>query len=317
MTVTQIKNEDFTGTYDQVRTQLLKDENISAVNSAFGGAVQYYSDELPTKNPNAIVKNGQANESFIAVDQMYNTIQGRLNASIGYEQMLNKVTKDNWDLLIEGEYDQALSANINNGVPQIMIRDERNPDRITKMDEEDYIKLYVRAAEQNNIKSKDYYEGQGYKNEEGGYDYTYATMLPEFAADAIDYGLTKITGGLYDGIIFNKVEAAKDAREQYAIQEQALNNTFNEFYNVQAGGARIFQPFSADAFFRGVDLQDMTSSELFTYRGYQETFNVNTIGSDQDAAMMLKNAVTQYNMTQAQQHHGLLIHIVRPYHCFV
>jgi len=306
MSITLSNGEEFTGTYDQVKTQLLKDENISAVDSAFGSAVQYYSDQLPTKNPNAIVKNGQANESFIAVDQMYNTIQGRLNASIGYEQMLNKVTADNWNLLVDGRYDQTLSKNLDGGIPQIMLKRGNGKDEMVRLSEEDYVNLYVERAKNKQISSKDYYEGQGYKEKDGSYKYTYATMLPEFVAEGFDEFMTWATSDLprplqYDGVIFNMVEAANDAREQYSIQNKALNNTFNEYYNTQAGGARIFQPFSADAFFRGVDLKDMTSSELFTYRSYEETFNVNTIGSDQDAAMMLKNAVTQYNMTPEQE----------------
>ena len=281
----------FKGTYDEIKAKLNEEGNENLVDLNYDNAVKILTNKLPTNNPKAL-----ESPELIQAYSMYNTIQGRQNKSIAYEKSLNTVLAKNYDLLKVGttKQGQQLKKQIDANIPELVITSQLDDTKRAVLSKDDFVELYLKRAKAGQIEGKNYKEGRGRRNDKGEYEYISATIFPE-VADWID---EKIDEKIFGDIIFLEKDARKDAEAAYKVQYDLLNQSIDGTLNVnEMGGSRTFQPFSAEAVFRGIPLDEMNESNLFTYQGYGATFNVNTIASDKKAQEMIFNFKRQYDMS--------------------
>ncbi len=297
MTIKLGDGTDYTGSYDQVRAQLLqKDENGNLTN---GSAIsKLYKDSklklesLPETNPKA-----SELPAYIALTGAQENIRERESASMNYEETYNQVLFDNMQRLKTIDA-VGIKGEINNGVPSIVTIDHpavlsgevdavsraAGPNQPRLLSRTEFQDAYVSRVKKNKILGLD---DDAYTRLEKRYD-----VSTSMTKGATGYGHT------YKWVrVFQEDDARKEAGRLYDDQYAALGGSLNETVNTaMAGGQRATQPFSADAYFRGIPLDQMNASELYTYRGYEETFNVEKL-DDPDAVSMLMNLVKQHNET--------------------
>jgi hypothetical protein len=306
MTIKLADGKDFTGSYDQVRNELLrKDEsgnlvNQSAISNLYTSSKQTL-EKLPEINPSA-----SKSEAYINAINRLEGITSRQSISLDYEKTYNKVLAENFDRVLaitDAKGVKSVTEAIKNGVPSIIKSEgygvggswdegaediktyRKNPKLLSKQEFIDSYISKVKAGKINGLDSDAYVETRT--------EYDFSAGMVVRTADGMDYPKKRVTS-------FNTAAARKEAEELYNEQYAILNTSINEGFNTNsAGGARVTQPFSADAFFRGVPLDNMNASDLFTYRGYQETFSINNLNPS--SVDMLKNLVKQYNETSSQQ----------------
>lgn len=281
----------FKGTYDEVKAKLNEAGNENLLDLNYDNAVKTLTNKLPSNNPKALESPG-----LVDAYSMYNTIQGRQSKSIAYEKQLNTVLGKNYDLLKVGTTKQGkeLVRQIDANIPELVITSKRDDTKRALLSKDDFVNEYVKRAKVGSIKGKDYIEGRAGRNDDGTKDVIELTMLPEVA----DYLSRKTDKYIFGDTIFVEKDAIKDAEEAYELQYNLLNQSLDGTLNVnEMGGSRTFQPFSAEAVFRGIPLDEMNESNLFTYQGYGATFSVSTIGSDKKAQEMIFNFKRQYDMS--------------------
>lgn len=281
----------FKGSYDQIKAKLSEEGNENLVDLNYDNAVKTLTNKLPANNPKAL-ESPQLVEAY----SMYNAIQGRQSKSIAYEKSLNKVLGKNYDLLKVGttkggaELVRQLEANI----PELVITSKNNDTQRAVLSKDDFVAEYLKRAKNGQIVGKDYIEGRNGRNDDGSRSVIQISMFQ----GAADYLQEKTDKYIWGDTIFVETEAKKDAEEAYKLQYNLLNQSIDGTLNInEMGGSRTFQPFSAEAVFRGVPLEEMNESNLFTYQGYGATFNVNTIARDKKAQEMIFNFKRQYDMT--------------------
>lgn len=304
MTIKLADGKDFTGSLDQVRQELLrKDENGRLVNQSvistlYSNAKQTL-EKLAETNPSAF-----KSEAYVSAVNRLEGITARQSMSAEYEKTYNKILAENFDRVrtmtgVKGISD--INKAIENGVPSIISSQgysvggswadgQENKTTTTRINprllsKEEFQDIYVEKVLNGSIK------GVNKKT------YTKPIYGP------INTNLT--IGGLatsptIKGYGFDEGSARAKASKLYDEQYAVLNQSINEGFNTDAaGGQRVTQPFSADAFYRGVALENMNASDLFTYRGYQETFSLSSL-SNPGTVDMLANMVRQYNETPSQ-----------------
>jgi hypothetical protein len=305
MTVKLADGSDFTGSYDQVRRELLKKDesgnlvNSSAISTLFSTSKQTL-ERLPETNPTA-----SRSESFLSVTSALENITARESMLIDYENTYNKVLSENFERIKASGLGDAKNINeaLEKGVPSIIASDgygvggsgaegsegitttRINPRLLSK---KEFTDLYIEKVKAGKIKDLD---SDAYMETRTEYDFSRG--MTARTADGPDYPKKRIT-------YFDTEAATEEAGELYDEQYEILNSSINEGINVSmAGGSRLTQPFSADAYFRGIELDEMNASDLFSYRGYEETFSVNSMNSG--TVDMLSNMVRQYNETGSAQ----------------
>lgn len=298
MTIKLADGTDFTGSYDQVRAQLLqKDENGRLIN---GSAIStLYKDSklkletLPETNPKA-----SELPAYVTLTGAQENIRARESMSLNYEETYNQVLFDNMQKLKQIE-SAGIKDEINAGVPSIVTMDhpavlsgqvdavtgaggsELKPRLLSRTEFQD---AYISRVRNNRISGLD---DDAYMRTEKRYDVN-SGMRKSFGE--LEFNYRYVT-------YFDEDAARQEADKLYDEQYSALGGSLNEAVNTEmTGGARATQPFSADAYFRGIPLDEMNASELYTYRGYQETFNVENL-NDADTVSMLMNLVKQHNET--------------------
>lgn len=307
MTVKLANGKDFTGSIDQVRQELLRrDENGSIVNQSairtlYSEAKQTL-EKLPDTNPLAAKGDG-----YVSAINRLEGITARQSMSADYEKTYNKILAENFDRVramtgVEGVKD--INESIKNGVPSIVSSqghvvggswDDGQENKISTtrinpklLSKREFTDLYISKVRAGQIKNLD---SDAYMSTRTEYDFS--AGMTSRGPDGPDYPKRRVT-------YFNIEAATEEARELYDAQYSVLNQSINEGFNTDAaGGKRVTQPFSADAYFRGVPLENMNASDLFTYRGYQETFSLASL-SDPGTVDMLANMVRQYNETPSQ-----------------
>lgn len=307
MTIKLADGKDFTGSLDQVRQELLrKDENgrfvnQSAISTLYSNAKQTL-ENLSETNPSAF-----KSEAYVSAVNRLEGITARQSMSAEYENTYNRVLSENFDRVramtgVKGVSD--INESIENGVPSIVssqgtvvggswAEGQENETSITRINpkilsKQEFIDLYinkVRAGQINNLDS------DAYMSTRTEYDFSAGMVVR--GPDGFDYPKKVVR-------YFDIEAATEEAGQLYDAQYSLLNQSINEGFNTDAaGGQRVTQPFSADAFYRGVALENMNASDLFTYRGYQETFSLSSL-SNPGTVDMLANIIKQYNETPSQ-----------------
>lgn len=296
MTVKLADGTDYTGSYDQVRAQLLqKDENGNLVNSSAISTLYKDSklklETLPETNPKA-----SELPAYVALTGTQENIRARESMSMNYEETYNKVLYDNMQRLkkISGA---GIGDEILAGVPTIVTNAHPavlsgEVDAVTSPQEfkprllskKEFADAYVSRVRNGAISGL---PDDAYMVREKRYRAT-THLVKSFG---------EYTAPSYYVKYFDEDAARKEAGKLYDDQYKALGGSLNETVNTAlAGGQKATQPFSADAYFRGIPLDQMNASELYTYRGYEETFNVENLDNP-DAVGMLMNLVKQHNET--------------------
>ena len=282
MTITLSDGTDFTGSYDQVREQLLMtDENGRYVNASAIGTLYRKSkldfESLPNTNPTAL-----EHESFLTASSSLDNITARESLSLQYDKTYNQVLLDNFERALEiTEADgiKELRENFQAGAPRII---QNTPSGPQLLSEDEYVVAMTNMIKNGQIANKDIE------------DYM-VTVFP-----GSTYGEGAISRGINPTVTARRVldeEAIEEAaRKMYNEQYAILNSTIDESFAMNYTGGQGMQPFSADAYFRGVSLGDMTASDLFTYRGYQDSFSLSRMNNPSSVSM-LANLVRQYNET--------------------
>ena len=298
MTIKLADGTDYTGSYDQIRSKLLeKDESGTLVNSSAISTLYKDSklklETLPETNPKA-----SELPAYVALTGAQENIRARESMSMNYEETYNQVLYDNMQRL------KAIDAvgikdEIRSGVPSIVTTDPPavlsgkvdavsggggQPFKPRLLSKKEFEDAYVSRVKNGAISGLD---DDAYMVTEKRYRAT--TQLVKSAGD--------FSAPSYYVTYFDEDAARKEAGKLYDDQYKALGGSLNETINTDmAGGQRATQPFSADAYFRGIPLDQMNASELYTYRGYEETFNVENLDNP-DAVSMLMNLVRQHNET--------------------
>jgi hypothetical protein len=299
MTIKLADGTDYTGSYDQIRSKLLeKDESGTLVNSPAISTLYKDSklklETLPETNPKA-----SELPAYVALTGAQENIRARESMSLDYEETYSQVLFDNMKRIRTTDKGKEINSQLNNGVPSIITADpkavllgqvdavsgaggsEFKPRLLSKTEFQD---IYVSRVRNKAIRGID---DDAYMVRERRYDAS--TSMRKGAGGDFTHNYTYVT-------YFDEDAARREADKLYDDQYAALGGSLNEAVNTSLGGARVTQPFSADAYFRGVPLDQMNASELYTYRGYQETFNVENLNNP-DAVSMLMNLVKQHNET--------------------
>lgn len=307
MTIKLTDGKDFTGSLDQVRQELLrKDENgrlvnQSAISTLYSNAKQTL-ESLPETNPSAF-----KSEAYVSAVNRLEGITARQSMSAEYEKTYNRVLAENFDRVrtmtgVKGISD--INESIENGVPSIVSSqgygvggswgdDQENKTTITRINpkllsKQEFTDLYISKVRAGQIKNLDSDAYMSTRTE-----YNFSAGMVSRGPDGPDYPKRRVR-------YFDIEAATEEAGELYDAQYSVLNKSINEGFNTDAaGGQRVTQPFSADAFYRGIGLENMNASDLFTYKGYQETFSLSSL-SNPGTVDMLTNMVRQYNETPSQ-----------------
>lgn len=304
MTIKLADGKDFTGSYDQVRSELLrKDESGDLVNQSAISNLYITSkktlEKLPEINPSA-----SKSESYTAAVNRLEGITARQNMSSEYEKTYNNVLAENFERVLaitDAKGVKSVNKAIESGVPSIIKSegygvggswDEGTEDKTFKrinpklLSKQEFIDSYISKVKSGQIEGLD---SDAYVETRMEYDLSRGRSAR--TADGPDYYRRSVTS-------FNTKAAEKEAGKLYDEQHAILNTSINEGFNTSTADD-ITKPFSADAYFRGVPVENMNASDLFTYKGYQETFSVNNLNSS--SVDMLKNLIKQYNETPNQQ----------------
>ena len=313
ITVELSNGDSFTGTSTQVKDELLKPKNVQALNKLYADSFKDFTELSKTNKPALRLSNGQSatgNEILrLPVYQQLalqtSKISTLTDQMISFDKLSKREIAKNWETA------QSISAiglgeNIKKGTPSIVVLDGNERGEVLPKDE--FIKNYIQAARNNQIKDVDLYEGRGLRskpseagpdgssNEEGSYRwYDYINVIGR--------PLTRMTDAIAGDLVFDVGEARSKAEEAYDKQYKILNNTLNETYSMRYDTERkgLFQPLSADAYFRNVSLDEMNASNLYSYGGYKETFQVENVATNPRAAEMVENLYRQYTSLSPQQ----------------
>lgn len=307
MTIKLADGKDFTGSYDQVRSELLrKDESGNLVNQSAISNLYTTSKQtlvgLSEINPSA-----SKSEAYMSAINTLDGITGRQSVSLHYDKTSNKILAENFDRVLaitDAKGIKDVNKAIESGVPSIIKSegygvggswDEGTEDITVKrinpklLSKQEFIDSYISKVESGQIEGLD---SDAYV--ETRMEYDFSKGMTARTADGPEYPKRKVT-------FFNMKAATKEAEELYDEQYAILNSSINEGFNTDvASGVKVTKPFSADAFFRGVSPDDMNASNLFTYRDYQETFSLSK-STNPSTVDMLVNLFRQYNETPSQQ----------------
>ena len=301
MTVELSNGDSFTGTSTQVKDELLKPENVQALNKLYADSFKDFTELPKTNKPALRLSNGQSatgNEILrLPVYQQLALQTSKIDTLtdhlISFDKLSKKEIAKNWETA------QSISAiglgkNIKKGTPSIVVLD--GDERGDVLPKDEFIKLYVDKARAGKIDDADYIEGRGNRDDSGR-----ATVVgPGPLSNYLDELTDKY---IFGDVIFSEKAAKEGAEEAYDKQYKILNNTLNETYSMRYDTERkgLFQPLSADAYFRNVSLDEMNASNLYSYGGYKETFQVGNIATNPKAAEMVENLYRQYTSLSPQQ----------------
>jgi len=275
----EINGKTETGNIKQITKLLNKPENAAELENLYKKSFGELT-ELNKTNPGVLTSPG-----YNSLVQLSDRIAGETDQLLHWDKVSKETIQKNWDA---SKTISSLStkAATDAGVPEIV-------NNGTVLEEEEFIERYIAKAKKGSIKDADYIEGRGRRDDKGNNTYQAATIFPGIA----DYMDEKIDEYVWGDTIFVENEAREDAKKYYAQQRQVLNSTLNESYNAQGLDPenKLFQPLSADAYFRGVQLDDMNASNLYTYGGTKSTFSINSIAVNPEVYTDLKNLVDQFN----------------------
>lgn len=327
MTVQLDDGSTFTGDLDKVKQELLRrDEsgnyvNGKALDAAYQNAVNIY-DKAEQDNPLLY-----RSQEYTQLQDVYEEINARKDKLLEWRRVEGQVLAESAEklrslanteikgfsdndvpLIVESDKDRAIEtirkeadvtidqaqgayANANRGGSDLT-----NGKLLT---EDEYIEKFVEAAQNRVMKNTDgFYEGRGLRTDNG-------FMLPSLANPAGQYlmhGIKRLYDAATGDIVFDREEAVNEARDVYQKQLEILNQAMDGSINASVfEGQREFQPLSADAYFRNVPLEEMTASDVQTYYGYQETFQINNLAQNPEARDMFANLYRQYSQTEESQ----------------
>lgn len=260
----EINGKTETGNIKQITKLLNKPENLKDLENLYKKSFGELT-ELNKTNPGVLTSPG-----YNSLVQLSDRIAGETDQLLHWDKVSKETIQKNWDAANEVS-SISLKKTLSKGVPSIVTNG-------VVLAEEEFIAQYVAKAEAGKI--------EGSKHRSLQYDFDGGMVARTM--DGPDYAKT---------MQFDKREATNTAKKYYADQKQVLNSTLNESYNAQGidPDNKLFQPLSADAYFRGVQLDDMNASNLYTYGGTSNTFSVSSIAVNPEVYTDLKNLVDQYN----------------------
>lgn len=284
MTVS-INGKDVTGDAKKIRTLLTLPENKSDLERIYKEKYKELTDFNKT-NPASLT-----NPRYNALVNSSDAIQGKMDQIIHFSNVKRETYKENFKNALNVS-SIGIGKDFKNGVPLIVEEDGG------LMSKEEFREIYLSKSKNRKLRgdAHDHFVGRGRRNDKGEFTYTAATMFPS-AADFIDETLDEY---IWNDMVHNESKAIEAANKSYNKQYKALNSTLNETFTVSGLDPQgdLFQPLSADAFYRGVDLDDMNASNLYTYGGDLNTFSVSAIASNPQVYDALKDLVTQYNSSE-------------------
>ena len=273
ITIQLDNGESFTGSPEKVIAELTKKENVNALAKAYKESFKEFT-EMPQKNPTLVRK-----PVYNQLAMQHSKASGMLDQVIAWDKVSKEQIQKNWETAQSIE-SIPLGKTLNAGVPSIVQDGEI-------LDEDAFIQEFIDRASTNKIDGGNYREEYKEYDREGGlheingvYQYAY---VPSFRV--------------------NVAKAKEAAKRYYDDQYKVLNNTMNGTYNLKydSKNAGLFKPLSADAYFRGIDVEDMNPSNLYSYGGYKESISVASITTDFESKQMLKTFNDQYTNTPGDQ----------------
>ena len=266
----EINGKTETGNIKQITKLLNQPENAAELENLYKKSFGELT-ELNKTNPGVLTSPG-----YNSLVQLSDRIAGETDQLLHWDKVSKETIQKNWDA---SKTISSLStkASTDAGVPEIV-------NNGTVLSEEEFIQRFVKKAQVGGIKGNDYLED----------GYTVETYMGKSMEGPMVQKMRKRYTGQ---IAVNMSKATNDAKKYYKAQKLVLNSTLNESYNAQGldPGNTLFQPLSADAYFRGVQLDDMNASNLYTYGGTTSTFSINSIAVNPEVYTDLKNLVDQFN----------------------
>ena len=274
MTITLGNGEKYTGDHDDIRRVLLAQDgkgifqNQSAITTEYKNAKQTL-DGLTNTNP-LVEKNlkeyGDLSNQLIEIKerdiilrkekQIYRDILGK-----NFERVMTMESK-------EGVQDmkKALDRNI-----PFILKEVDGRTEIVGRDE--FVNIFrerLLAGQMEGITVDQFRETKK------SFDLAPPTM-PFASSRTIQYDKSYVQD-------FEKKMTVK-ALELYDEQKALLNSTINGQLATESALSPT-QLFSTNAFFRGVDVEDMTESDLFSYQGERQTFSLSNMNNPQMRELM-------------------------------
>ena len=270
-------------TPDQVRTELIKPENSTALLDAMD-ATNNYLENASEKDPRALNK-----PEYKRALNLKNRIEERTDLLIAEDDLSNKIILKNWEAA-----KNVSALNLKSTLEKIPSIVDKKGNVIS---EEEFQRLFVEAVK-NDPNKLGYEEYPGLRNEEGELYVPYTQGLSKLfqglqkADDALSS--SSYSSGYKKAI--DIPEAIDDASDEYKRQKEILNRTFDGTYTSMYDKQNIglFKPYSSKAVFMGKNINDLEGTDLETYHGgVTETFTVNNFNNNQDVRNQIKQFSTQ------------------------
>lgn len=282
------------GKQADVFAKLKEAGDLEAIDNAYNNAVKEYEDLIgpdskkPTFNP-------------LVLGGMMTDIRKESAALVKEKEVRGAVYKDLYKMILAGagtdedNTNQALGETFKQykqqNVPKILRRDG------TFKTKEEFIKDFEIANSQGLIRDKN-----GAPLEQMAYNPK--ANVTEESVRAANENITRMGGWLtvssdpkssfYQG---NFLPGGKG----YVMAEKIYDTYRNGFNMALSGGLNnevdIYPQYSADAYFRGIDPDDMNSSNLYLDRSYSSTWSASTMLDDPQTMNLYGNFVKQWNGT--------------------
>jgi hypothetical protein len=295
-----------TGTAEELKRKFAETGDYAAVTKAAQGYYQKYDQAMQTeveksKNPNYQIDPAWA--QLVNQKIMINRGQSQI---IQEEEAYGKVLKNTLALL-ESE------SNTEHGKTVLQLKEQGVPSPLTASNQfktlEQFQNDFYNALAAGKMKDsdgdaltttssvfapkmiKDYSAAQPKEGD------SYATKVGKYlwAGQAGQAGQIPYT---IAGYTTNRDEINKVAEEQYNKYKSVFNLALSGALE-QSGGADIYPNYSSDAFFRGIDPENMTSSNLYGGRSYTINWNHATM-QDPEVMDIFGDFVRQWRITPDQ-----------------
>ncbi len=281
MTITLGNGEKYTGDYDDIRRKLLAQDGKGIFQNQSAITTEYKNAKLTldglTKNNPLVEKNYKE----------YHDLSNRLTEITHRDNILRNEKKIYRDILSKN-FERVMTMESKEGVQAMKKALDRNIPFILKevdgrteiVGRDEFANTFVKRLEAGELKGMSVGDSQ------------FSSAVP--AGQPIEEGGPIILGGSttainpmmsYTTTYYSDEKARKVALKFYDEQKAVLNSTINGELATESALSPT-QLFSTNAFFRGVDLEDMTESDLFTYQGERQTFSLSNLDNPRMRELM-------------------------------
>lgn len=293
-----------TGTAEELKRKFAETGDYAAVTKAAQGYYQKYDQAMQTeveksKNPNYQIDPAWA--QLVNQKIMINRAQSQI---IQEEEAYGKVLKNTLALL-ESE------SNTEHGKTASQLKTQGVPSPLKPngqlLSEEEYVLKFKQALENGSIKDSD---GDVYPKELAS-QMQETTLYTDEEIDRRNENVTRMGGWItfdkdpnsafYPGNFSGdggRGKGRKLALDAYSKYKDLFNLALSGALE-QPGGADIYPNYSSDAFFRGIDPENMTSSNLYGGRSYTINWNHATM-QDPEVMDIFGDFVRQWRITPDQ-----------------